>query len=89
VERTLDRPRKVVGVIDLVDLLAERILDVVLFRILVEVDLLMRMPAEVVGRHVARDDDHRDRVRVALATPVAALVSPAPVRRTLGLQMRA
>ena len=61
-ERALHDARQVAGVIDAVDALAERTIDLVLVRVLMEVDLLVRMAAVEVRLHVAGDHDHRDRV---------------------------
>ena len=62
VERALDDARQIGGAIDAVDALAERPVDLELIRVLVQVHFLVRMPAVVVGRHVAGDHHHRDRV---------------------------
>ena len=62
VEGAFHDPRQVLGAIDAVDALAERPVDLRLVGVLVEIDLLVRVPAVVVGLHVAGDDDHRDRV---------------------------
>ena len=48
--------------LDAVDALTERPIDLVLVRVLVEIDFLVRMPAVEVRLHVAGDHDHRDRV---------------------------
>ena len=50
------------GAIDAIDALAERPVDLELVGVLVQVDFLVRMAAVVMRRHVARDDDHRDRI---------------------------
>ena len=62
VERALDDARQIGGAIDPVDPLAERPVDLGLIRVLMEVELLVRMAAVVVGRHVAGDHHHRNRV---------------------------
>ena len=62
VERALHDPRQVPRVVDAVDPLAERPVDLALVRVLVEVDLLVRMASVEVRLDVAGDDDHRDRV---------------------------
>ena len=48
--------------VDAIHALAERPEDLELIRVLVQVHFLMRMPAVEVGRDVAGDHDHRDRV---------------------------
>ena len=62
VERALDDARQVGGVVDAIDALAERPVDLELIGVLVQVHFLVRMPAVVVRRHVAGDHDHRNRV---------------------------
>ena len=62
VERALHDARQVLDAIDAIHALAERPEDLELIRVLVQVDLLMRMAAVVVRRDVAGDHDHRDRV---------------------------
>ena len=61
-ERALDDARQVPHVLDAVDALTERPVDLVLVRVLVEVDFLVRVASVEVRLHVARDHDHRDRV---------------------------
>ena len=61
-ERALDDPREVGDAIDTVDAFAERPADLGLVGVLVQVHLLVRVAAVVVGRHVAGDHDHRDRI---------------------------
>ena len=61
-ERALHDARQILDAVDAVDALAERPVDLELIGVLVEVDLLMRMAAVVVRRHVAGDHDHRDRI---------------------------
>ena len=61
-ERALHDARQIVDAVDAVDALAERPVDLALVGVLVEVDLLVRVAAEVVRRHVAGDHDHRDRI---------------------------
>ena len=61
-ERALDDARQIARVVDAVDALAERTVDLELVRVLVQVDFLVRMAAVEVRLHVAGDHDHRDRV---------------------------
>ena len=62
VERALHDARQILDAIDAVDAFAERPVDLELVGVLMEVDLLVRMAAEVVRRHVAGDHDHRNRI---------------------------
>ena len=62
VECALHDPRQVASMIDAVDPLAERAIDLELVRVLMEVDLLVRMPAMEIGLHVPGDDHHGNRV---------------------------
>ena len=62
VERTFDDPRQIAGVVDPVDALAERAVDLKLIGILMKVDLLVRMAAMEVRLHVAGNHHHRNRV---------------------------
>ena len=61
-ERALENPREVLDAIDAIHALAERPVDLELARVVVEVDLLMRMPSVEVRLHVAGDHDHRNRI---------------------------
>ena len=61
-EGALDDARQVVDVIDAIHALAERPEDLELISVLVQVHFLVRVPAVVIGRDVAGDHDHRDRV---------------------------
>ena len=62
VERAFDDPRQITGVVDSVDALAERAVDLKLIRILMKVDLLVRMAAMEVRLDVAGNHHQRDRV---------------------------
>ena len=66
------------GVIDAVDALAERTVDLVLVRVLMEVDLLVRMAAVEVRLHVAGDHDHRDRVERGVGHAGRGVGQPGP-----------
>ena len=61
-ERALHDARQVGRAIDAVYALAEGPVNLELVRILVEVELLMRVAAVEVRRHVAGDHDHRNRI---------------------------
>ena len=61
-ECALHDARQILDAIDAVDALAERPEDLELIGVLVEIDLLVRMAAEVVRRHVAGNHHHRDRI---------------------------
>ena len=62
-ERALDRARQVFHPVHAVHALAERPEDLELIGVLVQVHFLVGVAAVVVGRHVAGDHDHRDRVQ--------------------------
>jgi hypothetical protein len=62
VKGALDDARQVAHVVDAVDALAERPVDLELIRILVKIDLLVRMAPVVITRDVAGNHHHRDRV---------------------------
>ncbi len=62
VKRPLHDPRQILDAIDAVHTLAERPEDLELIRILMEVDLLVRMTAVEIRGNVAGNHDHRDRV---------------------------
>ena len=68
--------RGVVGAIDAVDPLAERPVDLELIGVLMQVHLLVRMAAVVVRRMSPAITTIGMESSAALATPVAALVSP-------------
>ena len=61
-ERALHDARQIARVVDAIDALAERTIDLELVGVLVKVDLLVRMTAVEVRLHVAGDHHHRDRV---------------------------
>ena len=61
-EGALDDARQVARVVDAVDALTERPVDLVLVGVLVQVHFLVRMAAVEVGLHVAGDHHHRDRI---------------------------
>ena len=75
-ERALHGPRQVLGAIDAIDALAERPVDLELVGVLVQVDFLMRMPAVVVRRHVAGNDDHRNRIERGVRDTGAGVRQP-------------
>ena len=83
-ERALDDPREVGDAIDTVDAFAERPVDLVLVGVLVQVHLLVRMAAVVVGRDVARDHDHRDGIERRVGNAGHRVRQPGPrcVRQT-------
>ena len=62
VKRALDDARQIADVVDAIDALAERPVDLELIRVLVQVHFLVRMASVVVARDVAGDHHHRDRV---------------------------
>ena len=61
-ERLLDDLGQQLGLVDAPAPLDERPIDLVLRGVGVQVDLLMRVPAVVVGGHVAGDHDHGDAI---------------------------
>jgi hypothetical protein len=61
-KRPLNDARQISSAIDTIDALAERTIDLRLVRVLVEVELLVRVPAVIMRRDVTRNHDHRDGV---------------------------
>ena len=61
-KRALDHPRQILDAIDSINAFAEGPVNLELIRVLMKVDLLMRMAPVIVRRHVPGDDDHRDRI---------------------------
>jgi hypothetical protein len=77
-ERALHHPRKILDAVDAIDALAERPVDLELVRILVEVDLLMRVPPLVVRLRIAGKDDHRDGIERRVGDPGGAIRQSGP-----------
>ena len=61
-KRALHDARQIGGAIDAIHAFAERPVDLALIGVLMEVELLVGMAAVVMGRNVAGDHNHRDRI---------------------------
>jgi hypothetical protein len=78
VEGALDDARQIADVVDAIDALAERPVDLELIRILVEIHFLVRMAPVVVARNVAGDHHHRDRVERRVRDAGRGVGQPGP-----------